>query len=271
MSAPDSASRQPKIPLALGASTDVAQGLRDLLCRLSGSGAAQGKPASSTHRTTNWAACDSAFGQRGSSLVWFDPEVEWLAVARTPRPRDCREHCAGAGCMGLIRSRGPEGVASGVWALSHLRGGCVRWAATRVGTRRSGLVAAWSWGQVASGPPDPGPRGAAWRAAPRWRGWCARSGARLWGRPRPRPRDPRLRRQAGAAAGCCGPQGPISSASSASGASGAASPASASWARWRGRRAGVAALRPVAETRSRGMAHQRSDAGLHERCRGRRR
>ena len=40
------------------------------------------KPTSPTYRTTNWRAYNAALAQRGSSLVWFDPEMEWLAAPR---------------------------------------------------------------------------------------------------------------------------------------------------------------------------------------------
>lgn len=43
------------------------------------------KPAPVTYRTTNWASYNAALRQRGSLLVWFDPETEWLAA-----PRGCR-------------------------------------------------------------------------------------------------------------------------------------------------------------------------------------
>ncbi len=40
------------------------------------------KPAPATYRTTNWRAYNAALRRRGSLLVWFDPEMEWLAVPR---------------------------------------------------------------------------------------------------------------------------------------------------------------------------------------------
>jgi len=45
------------------------------------------KPAPSTCRTTNWRAYNAALKQRGSLLVWFDPEMEWLGVPRGARGR----------------------------------------------------------------------------------------------------------------------------------------------------------------------------------------
>jgi hypothetical protein len=45
------------------------------------------KTASPIYRTTNWAAYNAALRQRGSLRVWFDPEMEWLAVARGRRGR----------------------------------------------------------------------------------------------------------------------------------------------------------------------------------------
>ena len=46
------------------------------------------KPASSTYRTTNWRAYNAALRQRGSLLIWFDPEMEWIAApsGRPGRP-----------------------------------------------------------------------------------------------------------------------------------------------------------------------------------------
>ena len=37
------------------------------------------KPAPPIYRTTNWRADNTALRRRGSLLVWFDPETEWLA------------------------------------------------------------------------------------------------------------------------------------------------------------------------------------------------
>ena len=45
------------------------------------------KPAPLTYRTTNWGAYNAALRQRGSLLVGFDPETEWLAVPRGRRGR----------------------------------------------------------------------------------------------------------------------------------------------------------------------------------------
>jgi len=45
------------------------------------------KPASPTYRTTNWRSYNAALRQRGSLLVWFDPETEWLAAPRGGRGR----------------------------------------------------------------------------------------------------------------------------------------------------------------------------------------
>lgn len=46
------------------------------------------KPAPPSYRTTNWRAYCAALKQRGSLLVWFDPEMEWLAspLGRRGRP-----------------------------------------------------------------------------------------------------------------------------------------------------------------------------------------
>ena len=40
------------------------------------------KPAPPTYRTTNWRAYNEALRRRGSLLVWFDPETEWLAASQ---------------------------------------------------------------------------------------------------------------------------------------------------------------------------------------------
>ena len=45
------------------------------------------KPASPTYRTANWRTYNAALKQRGSLLIWFDPEMEWLAVAQGRRGR----------------------------------------------------------------------------------------------------------------------------------------------------------------------------------------
>jgi hypothetical protein len=40
-----------------------------------------------TYRTTNWRFYNAALKQRGSLLVWFDPEMEWLAAPSGRRGR----------------------------------------------------------------------------------------------------------------------------------------------------------------------------------------
>jgi hypothetical protein len=45
------------------------------------------KPVPPTYRTTNWRAYNAALKQRGSLLIWFDPEMEWLAVPSGRRGR----------------------------------------------------------------------------------------------------------------------------------------------------------------------------------------
>ena len=46
------------------------------------------KPAPPTYRTTTWRSYNAALKQRGSLLIWFDPEMEWLAApsGRPGRP-----------------------------------------------------------------------------------------------------------------------------------------------------------------------------------------
>jgi hypothetical protein len=45
------------------------------------------KPAPSTYRTTNWCEYNAALKQRGSLLIWFDPETEGLAAPSGRRGR----------------------------------------------------------------------------------------------------------------------------------------------------------------------------------------
>jgi len=45
------------------------------------------KPAYPTYRTTNWRAYNAALRQRGSLVIWFDPETEWLAAPGGRRGR----------------------------------------------------------------------------------------------------------------------------------------------------------------------------------------
>lgn len=40
---------------------------------------AMGEPPPPTYRTTNWRSYNAALKQRGSLLIWFDPETVWLA------------------------------------------------------------------------------------------------------------------------------------------------------------------------------------------------
>jgi len=48
------------------------------------------KPTPVTYCTTNWRSYNAALRQRGSLLVWFDPEMEWLAAPRGGRGRASR-------------------------------------------------------------------------------------------------------------------------------------------------------------------------------------
>ena len=45
------------------------------------------KPAPPSYRTTNWLAYNAALKRRGSLVIWFDPETEWLAVPKGRRGR----------------------------------------------------------------------------------------------------------------------------------------------------------------------------------------
>ncbi len=46
------------------------------------------RPVPPTYRTTNWRTTNAALKQRGSLLIWLDPEMEWLAApsGRCGRP-----------------------------------------------------------------------------------------------------------------------------------------------------------------------------------------
>lgn len=45
------------------------------------------KPTRPTYRTTNWRSYNAALKQRGSLLIWFDPETVWLAPPSGKRGR----------------------------------------------------------------------------------------------------------------------------------------------------------------------------------------
>ena len=45
------------------------------------------KPVPPTYRTTNWRAYNAALKQRGSLLIWFDPQTEWVASPSRRRGR----------------------------------------------------------------------------------------------------------------------------------------------------------------------------------------
>ena len=38
------------------------------------------RPKPATSRTTNWRDDNAALAKRGSLLIWFDPETQWLAA-----------------------------------------------------------------------------------------------------------------------------------------------------------------------------------------------
>ena len=48
------------------------------------------KPAPPSYRTTNWRAYNAALKERGSLLIWFDRETEWLAAPNGRRGRPAR-------------------------------------------------------------------------------------------------------------------------------------------------------------------------------------
>jgi hypothetical protein len=45
------------------------------------------KPLPPSYRTTNWRAYNEGLKQRGSLLIWFDPETEWVAAPQGRRGR----------------------------------------------------------------------------------------------------------------------------------------------------------------------------------------
>jgi hypothetical protein len=45
------------------------------------------KPVPGTYRTTNWRDYNAALKQRGSLLIWFDPDMEWVAAPSGRRGR----------------------------------------------------------------------------------------------------------------------------------------------------------------------------------------
>ena len=45
------------------------------------------RPTPPTYRTTNWRSYNAALKQRGSLLIWFDPETVWLAAPTGKRGR----------------------------------------------------------------------------------------------------------------------------------------------------------------------------------------
>ena len=45
------------------------------------------EPAPPIYRTTNWRTYNAALRQRGSPLIWFDPEMVWLAAPTGGRGR----------------------------------------------------------------------------------------------------------------------------------------------------------------------------------------
>jgi len=49
------------------------------------------KPAPPTWRTTNLRVYNASLRLRGSLLIWFDPETEWMAApqGRRGRPATC--------------------------------------------------------------------------------------------------------------------------------------------------------------------------------------
>ena len=58
------------------------------------------KPTSPTYRTINLRAYNTAQRQRGSLLIWLDPEMEWLAPPRRQRRRPATFSDAGIeGCL----------------------------------------------------------------------------------------------------------------------------------------------------------------------------
>ena len=45
------------------------------------------KPTPPSYRTTNWHSYNAALKQRGSLLIWFDPETQWLGAPSGKRGR----------------------------------------------------------------------------------------------------------------------------------------------------------------------------------------
>ncbi len=45
------------------------------------------RPVLPSYRTTSWRACNAGLKPCGSLLIWFDPEMEWLAAPSGRRGR----------------------------------------------------------------------------------------------------------------------------------------------------------------------------------------
>ena len=84
------------------------------------------KPAPAIYRTTNWRSYNAALRQRGSLLVWFDPEMEWLAAPRGGRGRPATfsgaaiQTCLTLKALFGLPSRQTEGMVASLLKLAGL-------------------------------------------------------------------------------------------------------------------------------------------------------
>ena len=83
------------------------------------------KPTPPTYRTTNWRSCNAALKQRGSRLIWLDPETVWLAEARGKQGRSATFTDAAIQACLPRRHRGAQARNDTVRAARRL--GCTIW------------------------------------------------------------------------------------------------------------------------------------------------
>ena len=94
------------------------------------------KPTPATYRTTNWRSYNAALKRRGSLLIWFDPETEWLASPSGKRGRSATFTDAEGPVLSHVESAVRAAFAANDGSGCEALGTC------RAGLARAGLAGA---------------------------------------------------------------------------------------------------------------------------------
>ncbi|WP_405054050.1 transposase [Tabrizicola sp.] len=101
------------------------------------------RPKAPTYRTTNWPEYNAALARRGSLLIWFDRETQWLAAPTGKRGR--QPVFTDASIQACLRLKALFGL-----PLRQTKG--IQRTCSARGLRPTALSVALSWATTSSSP-----------------------------------------------------------------------------------------------------------------------